>query len=684
VAADAAPSHPRIKTITHSDLTAIDIQINDSTIPSLKDIVLCIDESGSMGNQALRKDEKGAVIDDGFSTLDLVKHAAITMIMGLNDGDRVGITVFSSGSRVVRPLAIISDASRADMIGAIKSLNQNGDTNLWAGIETSLDLFRTDASKRKATKCVCLLTDGMPSRDRNSFNYAGTLKRYVDINNMHDIVFHTVGFGYSLDSLLLKELSEELNGNYTFISDAGMIGTAFTHIGANIAVTYGIDMKMSITYKDVAELQMTLDNPHTSIDTCYKWLRTSPNTLTISLGNVLYGQNRTIVIPTPLKGLDDIDVMYTNSQTTDVDRFRTGSIGAFVDSTDAEDIGKVKAQLFRQVIVSMIRKTFPLMTCHSDKKVKEMLANTLAFLDRIGYHTGSECAEIVKDLSGQIAEALSTRDAYDKWGKHYLPSLARAHIIQQCNNFRDFGIQGFGGPLYKSIRDKLDGIFNSLPSITPSRSAYSYGSSFGYGSSMPSAPVSMASYNNQSGGCFRGDMIVHMSNGMFKPLDQIRGGDKVMGYTGPRPAGTTDCADSSYEVLALIQTKCKDGYASFIQYDADLYITPTHPIIFKGEWRRPIDIQGESTVFTQPCEYVYNLVLKSGHIVTINGIQCVTLAHGFTGNEHIEHPFFGTRKYVEALIYSDLVDHTKNGVIYIDDDNFVRDPETSWVIGLKV
>jgi hypothetical protein len=59
-------------------------------------------------------------------------------------------------------------------------------------------------------------------------------------------------------------------------------------------------------------------------------------------------------------------------------------------------------------------------------------------------------------------------------------------------------------------------------------------------------------------------------------------------------------------------------------------------------------------------------------------IQCVTLAHGFTGNEHIENPFFGTHKYVEALRYSDLIDSTDNGIIYINDDNFVRNPVSSW------
>ena len=36
------------------------------------------------------------------------------------------------------------------------------------------------------------------------------------------------------------------------------------------------------------------------------------------------------------------------------------------------------------------------------------------------------------------------QEYYVKWGRHYLPSLARAHLLQQCNNFKDPGVQGYG------------------------------------------------------------------------------------------------------------------------------------------------------------------------------------------------------------------------------------------------
>merc|ERR1719192_3133729 len=75
---------------------------------------------------------------------------------------------------------------------------------------------------------------------------------------------------------------------------------------------------------------------------------------------------------------------------------------------------------------------------------------------------------LLEDLEGQVAEALSREDWYQKWGIHYLPSLMFAHLSQQCNNFKDAGVQRYGGELFQSIRDKADEIFLALPPPKPS------------------------------------------------------------------------------------------------------------------------------------------------------------------------------------------------------------------------
>merc|ERR1711981_619500 len=61
-------------------------------------------------------------------------------------------------------------------------------------------------------------------------------------------------------------------------------------------------------------------------------------------------------------------------------------------------------------------------------------------------------ADACKDLLGQVKEAISRKDFFQRWGRHYLPSLAQAHLQQRCNNFKDPGVQHYGGKLFTDQR----------------------------------------------------------------------------------------------------------------------------------------------------------------------------------------------------------------------------------------
>merc|ERR1711982_226727 len=103
---------------------------------------------------------------------------------------------------------------------------------------------------------------------------------------------------------------------------------------------------------------------------------------------------------------------------------------------------------------------------------------------------------LLEDMQGQSSEAISKKEYFTKWGVHYLPSLMFAHRLEQCNNFKDPGVQFYGGALFQGARDAADEVFNTLPapkpSIRPQRhapAAHRY-----------SAPANMSAYNNCYGG----------------------------------------------------------------------------------------------------------------------------------------------------------------------------------------
>ncbi|WP_411023018.1 hypothetical protein, partial [Salmonella sp. s51228] len=107
--------------------------------------------------------------------------------------------------------------------------------------------------------------------------------------------------------------------------------------------------------------------------------------------------------------------------------------------------------------------------------------------------------DLLKDVTVQVSEAISREDWYKKWGKHYLLSLTRAHLLQQSTNFKDPGLQHYGGNLFGQVRDGADEIFIKMPPPKPTIKP----------TTAVSAPLtSMHRYHSRGAPCFSGDSKV--------------------------------------------------------------------------------------------------------------------------------------------------------------------------------
>lgn len=114
--------------------------------------------------------------------------------------------------------------------------------------------------------------------------------------------------------------------------------------------------------------------------------------------------------------------------------------------------------------------------------------------------------DLLRDVEGQATEALSNQTYFRRWGRHYLPSLLGAHLGEQCNNFKDPGVQHYAGQLFGDLRDEIDATFMTLPPPKPSRPrpampSPSHVDASGHSSRSPSLssarPVSMRYYNSR-------------------------------------------------------------------------------------------------------------------------------------------------------------------------------------------
>ena len=134
-------------------------------------------------------------------------------------------------------------------------------------------------------------------------------------------------------------------------------------------------------------------------------------------------------------------------------------------------------------------------------------------------------------------------------------------------------------------------------------------------------------------GCFAGSCRVRMArDDVLLPIADLRRGDLVWTPDGPAT------------ILYAVELRTKARAQPMTQIGA-LTITPWHPIRRNGEWVFAAHVHG---FYDRHVPTVYNLVLSRGHVIEVEGVECVTLAHGFV-EPVLKHDFFGTHAVVESM-----------------------------------
>lgn len=258
------------------------------------DIVLVIDVSGSMGVDAPVPGSNPTDEHNGLSILDLVKHAALTIVETLDEDDRLGIVTFSDRAQAIQPLLAMDPVSKEEARGSIRRMRLGSCTNLWGGIKKGLELFNNQRNTGRVP-AIMVLTDGQPNHMCPHKGYIPKLREAWPL----PAAIHTFGFGYSLRSGLLKSIAEFTGGNYAFIPDAGMIGTVFVHAVANLQSTFAINARLTISYQRAKLAVADAMGETAAQQPAAEQEGAADNTvgrLVVQLGSIQYGQSRDVVL----------------------------------------------------------------------------------------------------------------------------------------------------------------------------------------------------------------------------------------------------------------------------------------------------------------------------------------------------------------------------------------------------
>ncbi|CAK7268665.1 hypothetical protein SEPCBS119000_003177 [Sporothrix epigloea] len=630
------------------------------------DIALVIDVSGSMAADAPVPTVEGEAAErNGLSVLDLVKHAARTILETLDEGDRLGIVTFATGVNILQELVPMTPANKTKANASLESMVPLDSTNLWQGMLAGISLFK-DKEQSGRVPAVMVLTDGMPNFMSPAQGYIPKLRTMGAI----PAPIHTFGFGYQLRSGLLKSISEYTGGNYAFIPDAGMIGTVFVHAVANMQSTFANHARLRLSYPTSLTLEQTQG---AAVGLQKPILHGPQQELTVAIGNIQYGQSRDVYLryqrgaAAGSQAVLHVDLEF-NQMTANV--YRVASQCNLADKTARSNLGQLALSsaeaafhVSRSMLCSFILSLFP---CNGEDEHQilpfaagegaSQLAGLVEKMPAAAPENASDpaCAALMTDVTGQVRLALSSAEYYNRWGKHYLPSLQGAHAVQQCNSFKDPGPLTYAATssLFIACRDALDAAFDTLPPPTPSKherfpphatrgNAMFPGQVSGPAMPAPSSSIRMSSYRNSSGPCFASFCRVTMADGRRIRVNQLRGGMRVQTPRGTRTVAAVMKTPTSGMPMVAI---------------GRLLITAWHPVSHNAaSWvfpcRDPAAQKGAAVRYTGS---IYSVLLQphedaDSHAINVEGVWVVTLGHGLTEKNSAQgssddvrvHRFFG-------------------------------------------
>ena len=634
-AAAAAGIEVRVERIADTDevLVTLTTAANMSTTLPITAIVT-LDNSGSMGEPAADPTTQKGTDAVKFNRSDLVRHTWATVPHLLGPKNKGSLIIWDNGSEVLLGPTAMTPAGIAAAKRCEPRIRPSGGTNIWGGLLAALTVAARTPDENNV---IVFQTDGESDPTYNpGRGIIPTFRRWKEDNPRVKVTVNTIGYGYGerLDTVLLREIAEVGGGVYSYVPDAGMVGSAVIHQLANLMSTHHRG-----TQVQVPELG-----------------------LFVPVGFLQGGQPRTVVLRVPRSVSVTISV-----------RSDTVPEPVMVPLTPASPTVTAEAAVWpltHRLFVDELR--IAMNRAETEGPNQSLIAHLITDLTRLARDPSEpRIAALLSDTKGEILKALEPA-AFGRWGRHFLPSVLCGHANQWPSSFKDESSTVFGSAITKALVDDGDRIFNSLPPPTASIAEAQYASAraasvaAGYAPPPPPAAMRLASMVSVSSGpCFLADGQVLMAGGTTKRVDQLRAGDLVAG---------------NHRIRCVLKTALL--YAEIVRLGDGLGcgFTKNHPVRFGGAWYHPRQLK---EAFVTPTDAVYNFVLESGHILHINGVETCTLAHDFEGPV-ISHSYFGKRVPGLSNILDDLAVDPGWAEGYVTWRNvaFAYDPQTGYITGL--
>ena len=364
------------------------------------DVVLCIDVSYSMFDEATLKGSKNETIRHGMSVLSLTVSAAKTILYSLDDGDNISIVTYSSGAKTIVKDLPCTGENKALISGELDTLRPLSNTNMWAGMIESLDILK-DNSPQNKNKGIILLTDGVPNVEPPR-GHETMLQRYFDENDFKCMI-SCYGFGYNLNSELLLNISNISGGDgYSFIPDASILGSVFINGISNLLQTATTNCTLKLQLNSGAVFPDGGSEKEVHIDSL-KYDKTK---------NFVFDVDVSAVTESQLTSFGNLTLTLANDKNIQ-------------SHQNSKNTNAIQQQLFRLEAIDTINQCISLKK-YNDETFKGVVDTFNQKLhDYNSVANDQYIQNISDDFSGQVKEALNMtndglrEDWFSRWGIHY-------------------------------------------------------------------------------------------------------------------------------------------------------------------------------------------------------------------------------------------------------------------------
>ncbi len=412
-----------------------------------------------------------------------------------------------------------TEAGKERLAAELARLEPGGSTNLWGGLCAGIDVVSDAEHTRTAPRLehsLFLLTDGMPTCEPLRGTPAELAHLFAN-SQLPPLSISTFGFGYTIKAAMLESIVATGAGAFAFLPDPGMVDTVFVHAAAAALASAGQCARLTRTPLGGARLALSdddaslrlleADNPlasasasaSSSVSTralvariiTRSGLRASDaDSLELEIGALVAAQRRRLVVdvrlpnaqgdpaPEGLVGtLLQASVSYWSCGVS-YEAASTATAAAAPSSASAAEAAAVRARL----VVPALLRGLPDVASDTPTAAKLIVA-AAARLDELAEEIdelagGAELdqdeerrvaeaarrvASLTADVRGQVMEAAGTlQEWYIRWGRFFLPSLATAHRLELCNNFKDPGVQPYAGEVFSRLRAEAEAAFPKL------------------------------------------------------------------------------------------------------------------------------------------------------------------------------------------------------------------------------